>query len=171
MTAIALSESSRVRGINLENGLYHTNRGKSEVFVINTLHTDVPIKKGTELGRFQVCKTVEVINNQEHRCDKNKQTAQVFSLQESLQSEKDLKEHLAPTSRPDLEKELVILLLLHKTAVALPGDALDKTTLLQHKITLKPGTQPIYVPVYRLPHSKSATVDKRIEDMLSQDVI
>ncbi len=56
VTAIALSESSRVRGINLENGLYHTSKGKSEVFVINTLHTDVPIKKGTELGRFQVCK-------------------------------------------------------------------------------------------------------------------
>ncbi len=64
MTAIPLSESSRVRGINLENGLYHTNRGKSKVFVINTLHTDVPIKKGTELGRFQVIKAVEIINNQ-----------------------------------------------------------------------------------------------------------
>ncbi len=64
VTAIALSESSRVRGINLENGLYHTNRGKSEVFVVNTLHTDVPIKKGTELGRFQVCKKVALINNQ-----------------------------------------------------------------------------------------------------------
>ncbi len=80
MKAIALSESSRVREINLENGVYHTNRGKFEVFVINTPHTDVPIKKGTELGRFQVCKTVEVINNEQHRCDKNEQTAQVFSL-------------------------------------------------------------------------------------------
>ncbi len=63
VTAIALSESSRVRGINLDNGLYHKNKGKFEVFVINTLHTDVPIKKGTELGRFHVCKTVKVINN------------------------------------------------------------------------------------------------------------
>ncbi len=98
-----LSESSRVRGINLENDLYHTNKGKSEVFVINTLHTDVPIKKGTDLGCFQVCKMV--INNQEHRWDENEQTTQVFSLQESLQSEKDIKQHLTPTSRPDLEKE------------------------------------------------------------------
>ncbi len=68
----------------------------------------------------------------------------MFSLQESLQSEKDIKQHLTPTSRPDLEKDLVNLLLLHKAAVALPGDALGKTTLLQHKIKLKPGTQPIY---------------------------
>ncbi len=34
----------------------------------------------------------------------------------------------------DLEKELIDLLLMHKAAVALPGDALGKTTLLQHKI-------------------------------------
>ncbi len=43
VTAIALSESSSVRGINLENGLYHTHRGKSEEFLINTPHIDVPI--------------------------------------------------------------------------------------------------------------------------------
>ncbi len=83
--------------------------------------TYIIIKKGTELGRFQVCKKVKVLNNQEHRCDENEQTAQVFSLQESLKSEKDIKQHLAPTSRPELEKELTDLLLIHKLAVALPG--------------------------------------------------
>ncbi len=63
------------------------------------------------------------------------------------------------------------LLLLHKAADALPGDALGKTTLLQHKIKFKPGIQPIYIPAYRLPHSKLTTVDKLIDEMLSQDVI
>ncbi len=62
VTAIALSESSRVRGINLENGLYQTHKGRSEVFVINTLHRDVSIKKGTELGCFQICQEVQIIN-------------------------------------------------------------------------------------------------------------
>ncbi len=56
VTAIALSESSRVRGIYLENGLYHKNKGKSEVFVI-TLHTDGSNKRGTELGRLQNCRS------------------------------------------------------------------------------------------------------------------
>ncbi len=77
----------------------------------------------------------------------------LFSLHESLQSEKDIKQHLPPTSPPDLEKELVNLLRIHNATVALPDDALGKTTLLQHKIKLKPGNQPIYVPAYRLPHS------------------
>ncbi len=126
MCAIVLSESSRVREINLENDLYHTDRGKTEVFVINTLHTDVAIKKGTELGRFQIGETVAIINNQDLISDKNEEIAQVFSLQESLQSERDIKQYLAPTSRPDLESELVNLLLLHKAAVAMPGDAWEK---------------------------------------------
>ncbi len=85
----------------------------------STHHTDVPVKKGTELGRFQVCKTVEIINNQEHMCHENKQTAQVFTVQEFLQGEKGIKQHLAPTTRPDLEKELVNLLLLHIKVLSL----------------------------------------------------
>ncbi len=32
-------------------------------------------------------------------------------------------------------------------------------------------TQPIYIPAYRLPHSKLATVDKLLNEILSQDVI
>ncbi len=68
------------------------------------------------------------MNNQDLISDKNEEIAQVFSLQESFQGEKDIKQYLATTSRPDLEGELVNLLLLHKAAVALPGDALGKTT-------------------------------------------
>ena len=79
-TAIALSESSRVRGINLENGLYNTHKGKSEVFVTNTLPTDITLRKGTELGRFQVSKTVEIVNNHQF-CDETEQTKQVADLE------------------------------------------------------------------------------------------
>ena len=55
--------------------------------------------------------------------------------------------------------------------VALPGDALGKTNLLKHQFRLKEGITLIYIPAYRLPHSKLATVDKLIDEMLSQDVI
>ncbi len=58
-----------------------TIKGKSEVFVITIFHTDVPIKKGTELRCFLVCKMLDVINNQEQRFGENEQTAQVFPLQ------------------------------------------------------------------------------------------
>ena len=63
------------------------------------------------------------------------------------------------------------LLINHKDAIALPGDALGKTNVLKHKIKLKPETQPIYIPAYRMAHSKLATLDKIIAEMLAQDVI
>ncbi len=40
-----------------------------------------------------------------------------------------------------------------------------------HHIRLKPGTQPVYVAAYRLPHSQKAIVDEMIQDMLGQGVI
>ncbi len=90
MTAISISESSRVRGINLENDIYHTNKGKSEVFFIHIFHTDVPITKGTELGCFLVCKMLEAINNQEQRCGENEQTAHVFPLKNHYKARRTL---------------------------------------------------------------------------------
>ncbi len=75
------------------------------------------------------------------------------------------------SGRPDLEHDLVSLLLKHRETIALLGDALGKTEVIIHQIKLKPGTQPIYIPAYRIPHSILATVDKLINEMLSQDVI
>ena len=49
--------------------------------------------------------------------------------------------------------------------------ALGKTNVLKHKIKLKPETQPIYIPAYRMPHSRLATLDKIIAEMLTQDAI
>ena len=53
----------------------------------------------------------------------------------------------------------------------LPGEALGVTDFTEHHIKLKPETQPIYVPAYRLPHSKRAIVDNQSKDMLDQGVI
>ncbi len=78
------------------------------------------VKIGGTIGRFQISEAVEIMNNQDLISDKNEEMAQVLSLQESLQSEKDIKQYLAPTSRPDLEREIMNLLLLYKAAVALP---------------------------------------------------
>ncbi len=40
-----------------------------------------------------------------------------------------------------------------------------------HHINLNPDTKPLYIPVYRLPHSQRTIVDNMINDMLEQDMI
>ena len=49
--------------------------------------------------------------------------------------------------------------------------ALVATDFTEHHIELKPGTQPIYMPAYRLPHSKRAIIDNQVKEMLDQGVI
>ena len=51
------------------------------------------------------------------------------------------------------------------------GLDLGKTNVLKHKIKLKPETQPVYIPVYRIAHSNLATLDEIIAEMVAQDVI
>ncbi len=97
-----------------------------------------------------MCKAFHIINEDSQE-DTSEVDSHVYSVQEDLGLGKIFQSHLNSTSRPDLEQELINLLLKHNEAVALPGDALGKTNLLKHQIKLKPGTQPIYIPSYRLP--------------------
>ncbi len=59
----------------------------------------------------------------------------------------------------------------YRDVVALPGESLGATDKAEHHINLKPDTQPVYIPAYRLPHSQMEVVDEQIQDMLKQGVI
>ncbi len=167
---IALADTSRVKGIQMEAGTYSSIKGRLEIFLTSTVNTDITLKKGTQLGLFQICQVLQVVTENEHE-DAPEVVEHVCSVQGDLELGRKFRNHLNSTSHPDLEQELINLLIKHKAADALPGDALGKTDLLKHQIKLKPGTQPIYIPSYRLAHTKLATVDKLINEMLSQDVI
>ncbi len=55
-------------------------------------------------------------------------------------------------------------------AIALPGEPLGVTHCAEHHIKLKPGSNPLYINVYKLPHSQRL-VEELIKDMLDQGVI
>ena len=48
---------------------------------------------------------------------------------------------------------------------------LGATDRAEHHIKLKPATNPVYIPAYRLPHSQRRVVEKQIKEMLEQGVI
>ena len=72
---------------------------------------------------------------------------------------------------PELKQPLINLLNHFRDVVALPGEPLGKTHMTEHHIKLKPNTNPVYIPAYRLPHSQREIVDKQIEELLAQGVI
>ena len=48
---------------------------------------------------------------------------------------------------------------------------MGKTDIVQHNIQLKENTQPVYIPAYRMPHSRKAIVESLVSHMLQQGVI
>ena len=68
-------------------------------------------------------------------------------------------------------KPLTNLLNRFRDTVALPGEPLGRTPLIQHSIRLKPDANPIYIPAYRLPHAQREHADKLVREMLEQGVI
>ena len=72
---------------------------------------------------------------------------------------------------PELRHSLIGMLTRYRDISALPGEPLGTTDRAQHHIKLKPNTQPVYIPAYRLSHSQREVVNKQIEEMLEQKVI
>ncbi len=48
----------------------------------------------------------------------------------------------------------------HREAVALPGEPLGVTHCAEHNIKLKPGSNPVYINAYKLPHSQRKLVQE-----------
>ena len=72
---------------------------------------------------------------------------------------------------PELSDSLIKLLKRYRDVFALPGEPLGATDRAAHHIKLKGGTNPVYIPAYRLPHSQRQVVDEQIKEMLEQGVI
>ena len=75
------------------------------------------------------------------------------------------------TDYPESKQALMNLLHSYRDIIALSGEPLGHTTYAQHYIKLKPHTEPVYVPAYRLPHSQREIVDQQVECMLKEGVI
>ncbi len=72
---------------------------------------------------------------------------------------------------PELNPKLLKLFGWYREVISVPEEPLGATSCLEHHIKLKPGTQPINVPAYWLPHSQRQIFDEHIHDLKAQGVI
>ncbi len=77
-----------------------------------------------------------------------------------------LKPHVNVLDYPATKPALLQLLAKHRQAIALLGEPLGVTTKVTHHIALQPGSQPSYVPSYRLPHSRRQVVQQKVDELL-----
>ncbi len=69
-----------------------------------------------------------------------------------------------------MKPTLLQVLETQRKAIVLPGEPLGVTHCVEHHIKLKPGTNPVYINAYKLPHSQIEPVQEMIKDILEQGV-
>ncbi len=67
--------------------------------------------------------------------------------------------------------DLINLLIKFHDVIALSGDPLGVTSVLEHHIPLLPDASPVYMPSYQHPKSHRAIIENLVQDMLSNDII
>ena len=168
---ICLESHSHVNRLAVEPTLNTVRTGnRTLAFVVNTTGGPVKIKQGVLLTQALAYDRQVV---EEPLLSKSQNVASVYS------GTSDKPKTATPTidsivkiqDYPELRSSLVKLLDKYREVIALPGEGLGSTTRAEHIIKLKPGTQPIYIPAYRLPHSQRQIMEEHVKEMKAQAVI
>ena len=85
--------------------------------------------------------------------------------------EKILKKKLEKSDLKEYNDRVRDLLMQYPDVVACKDDTLGVTKVIQHQIVLEPGTQPIYIPAYRLPVKVKGEVEKIVGDWEKEGII
>ena len=97
-------------------------------------------------------------------------TERAFFSISSVDKSKLLKE-IGQVQYSEYKNELVDLLLNYRDVIALEGDKLGRTDVIQHTITPVENARPFFIPNYKLPMSRREIIDKMIKEMKADDVV
>ncbi len=169
-TDVCLEGPSDFHALAVEPSLNTVQGSETMALVVNITGSSVKLKQGMYLCRALVYNShvlLESLDIPQASVDVVKQLAgnvksAVVPPLDSLVKTVDF---------PELRLSLLKLLCQYRDMIALPGESLGSTDKTEHLIRLKPGTKPVYVPAYRLPHSRGQIVDKPVSEMLEQGVI
>ena len=163
---VCLSETVRVKGLSLESTLSSVREGGlTDVLVLNRTGSPFNLKSGCHLVDFLAYNTsVNVIT-------RDITVASLNITNERVDKETLIAPHVKVNDIPQERDRLIDLLNEFSGVLTLPGEPLGKTDLIEHHISLEPGTNPVYVPAYRLPHSQKLAVEKEVKEMLDNNVI
>ena len=167
---LILSESVRIRGLRLESGLATVSKGGNLFILVHNLtHGELKLTSGTCLGSALIypapvreCSFPESF----FAASMTQSTSQGFDAFSAT-----VKPLLHATDYPDSDARLLSLLFDNASAIALPGQALGCTHLLQHNIELLPDAKPVYIPAYRLPHSQCEIATRKVQEMIDDGVV
>ena len=167
---LVIEGPSKVTRLGIEPTLTTVNAGGDAfALVVNQSGCDVTLRTGEVLSSVLIYNSKVQVQEETGNCCLASVSAPTSDSDASKAP--TLSSHVKVLDYPDQRQTLINLLEKHRSVVALPGEALGSTTLVEHTINLKPGTRPVYIPAYRLPHSQRSEVEKQVAEMLEQGVI
>ena len=168
---ICLEGPSPVKRLVVENTLNTVREGhKTHALVVNTTGETIKLKQGVLLSQA-LAFDKQVVPEPLELPKSEVSTVAAISDNQEPGSVQTLDSLVTVVDYPENKPLLIKLLQRYRDVIALPGEALGATDRTEHNIKLKPGTKPVYIPAYRLPHSQRKVVDEQIKEMLDQGVI
>ena len=166
---LSLPDSVRVKKLALEGTLTIVRDGHlTDALVTNVTGSPITLKHGVNLGSFVV---IDQASFQDSPSLVAAVSTQLASSCDSAELATQLEPHVKVLDFPEAQSRLLDILATHRQALALPGEPLGVTDRVTHRIDLKPGTRPVYVPSYRLPHSQRKIAHDLVDGMLAEDII
>ena len=167
---LIIAESVRVRGLKLESGVNSVNSaGQVFALIHNVTHSDISLRAGTCIGEIL---PYPAPMKECSLPDSLLASSLIPASQDAFPEFSDkVRPLLNPTEYPTSDNRLLQLLFDNSAAVALPGEALGCTHLLEHRIDLLPDARPVYIPAYRLPHSQREIAQRKIQEMIDDGVV
>ena len=165
---ISMIDSCNTKGLMVESSIGTVKNGKIFVEVLSRLNHDIDLKKGSHIANFEYYSCPIKIINEDIGSTIN-------AIQDSQEIDnnllKNLTSQLHDLDFPEGKQGLMQLLQNYRNVISLPGESLGCTSLISHSIPLQEGTNPIYIPAYRLPHSQREVVTKLVDNMLGEGII
>ena len=151
--------------------------GKASIEVINNSGCSLTIPPRKVLGKAREIDVAEV------ETEWGIQATQILGIKEDTQnkkehqglklSEEEVKKQLDPflDCAEEHKDDLLKILSRHREAVALPGEPVGSTHLIELSLKLQEGTKPIALAPYKIPHAKQALLDAEIDKLLKEGII
>ena len=143
---------------NIDSGIVKSDKdGRVQLLYVNATNDEQAFERNTTVGTIQPI-DIALINTVETKS--------------KYRTQKEVMEELRPFVESGMAKELLLKILAkNREAIALPGETLGKTDLIEMSIKLKEGAKPIALQPYRVPHSREAVLKKEIQDLIEKDII
>ena len=154
-----MNDKYRCTDVNFDNMLV---KPQGHFFVYVTSATDKSVKLSPGESFCSEC----ILENSTFSVNES-----VFMSLSEQTNNSSLKKELGTVDFPENNHDLIRVLNKHRKPVALTGEKLGRTDVIEHRINLIDNSKPAFVPNFRLPVSRRNIVESLIKDMESQGII